>query len=256
MAIKITTDGFLKIEHPKNGRYSVHDMSASLKTDEDYIKFIDMGLFILVIDDAPERPMNSVGSLYFRFEVFGDLLIMSGQELPKNAPVLTTQNSNRSIDVLEAGIIQSVKEVLSTYKQVMSNDGTKTSTTQSTIPSDIPLNMEPSKEKRKKGKVIYHFDPEKEGDVDSNEEEFMKEFYEKAYEVIKNENNIDVSNLVLYEDYEVIIKFTPGKVKKTLMDMINHFSTTEDYEKCATIRDIANNISDITQKEVDDAVQE
>lgn len=250
MALKITTEGYLKIERPIGEIFTVNEMSDLLRTDVDYVKFVDMGTFILVVDGAPERTMNFVGSLYFRFGIFGNLLVISGNEIDKKSPIVSTENTKWAVDELEAGMIKNIKDVLNIYKMVMTNEEQSQ--------SSVPPNAVPAKqtEKKTKGKTVYHFDPEKEGEMSEDELQFTEQFYQNAYKALKHVKNIDVSNIVLYEDYEVIIKFIPGKVKKTINDMINYFSSIEEYEKCAVLRDIVENVKDVSQQDSNNAVQE
>ena len=52
--------------------------------------------------------------------------------------------------------------------------------------------------KKTKGKTVYHFDPEKEGEMSEDELQFTEQFYQNAYKALKHVKNIDVSNIVLY----------------------------------------------------------
>lgn len=248
MALKISTDGFLKIERSSSGIFTIKNISSILKTDSDYIKFIDMGPFILVVDAGPDRPMNSVGSLYFRFSIFGNLLVLTGNELDSKSPIVTENNSKWASQELESGMIQNIKEVLLTYKAVMTSDDSQQ--------SSLPQNVVPAQENKtnKTGKTVYHFDPDGNGKISENEEKFTGDFYQRAFEVIEKASGVDISSLTLYEDYDVIIKFTPGKVKKTIDDMINYFTSTEEYEKCAVLQKTSEHIKDITN--TNNAIQE
>ena len=45
-------------------------------------------------------------------------------------------------------------------------------------------------------------------------------------------------------------------MKKTINDMINYFSSIEEYEKCAVLRDTVENVKDVSQQDSNNAVQE
>ncbi|MCK9574528.1 MAG: hypothetical protein WC979_01340 [Candidatus Pacearchaeota archaeon] len=251
MAVKITVDGYLNVEHPHNERYTIKGVANSLETDEDSIKFADMGTFIIATDMSKERELNSVGSLYFRFAVFGNILIMSARELPEGSPIATAENGKYDIPELEAGIIKSIKNALYLYKQVM-NDDVDAQEEFEKVSNKLKEKIKSTKSE----KTVYQFDPDKEGDIDDNEAEFITTFYTRAFDAIKDRKRIDINKLVLFEDSDVVIKFMPGKVKKTLSDMMTYFSELEDYEKCAVIRDITKKIKDVSQEEINNAVQE
>lgn len=256
MAIKITTDGYLQVERPINKVYSISDIRKSLNTDDDFIKFVDMGSFVLIVDSAPDRKMNSVGSLFFRFGIYGEVLIMSGNELPTDAYIRTTENTKWDIEGLEAGIVKSIKDALRAYQLVMNYDDSLSGTV---VPNDVSVSshvVSDTNSNISSEKKIYLFDPDKDEEIKEDEQQFINAFYESAYESIKNVDNIDPSKIILFEDNKTIIKFAPDKVKKTLNEMIRHFTEYEEYEKCSVIKKISTKIKDITQTDVNNAVQE
>lgn len=252
MAVKISTNGFLKIHRPLLEKFTITDMAELLATDESTIQFVDMGTFVLVVDSAPERTMNSVGSLYFRFPIFGNLLILSIKELHDDAVKQTSENMMYEIDDLEAGLIKSIQDVLTTYKAVMGEE-TDADAATSTQPFQLPQQQVVATAKNKR---VFYYDPDNKDNTTDDEREFIDNFFKHAYDVIKEIKTPHVLDVVLFEDEEAIIKFMPGKVHKTLNLLLNRLIESEEYEKCTEITRVQQLVKDYTENDLDDAIQE
>lgn len=229
MAVKISTDGFLNVHRPLQKNFSIDDMSSIIITDKEKLQFVDIGIFVLVIDCATNRTMNSVGSLYFRFPIFGNLLILSANELPEETLIKTDENSKYTTDELESGIIKSIKDVLTTYKMLMSTN------TKNALNNLQSFDESNSQESYTPTKRIFYFNPDNEGEITKEEESFIETFYLNVFETIKGINHHNIANIKLYEDIDCVIMFMPGMICKTIDNIIDYFTKKEEYEKCAIL---------------------
>lgn len=235
MAIKISTDGILDIIRPINNVFTEDEIAESLGTEKDFVDIIDMGVFVIVVDVATNKSLNTVASLYFRFPVFGSIIAMNGHEIPASSPMVTKENTRYIPEEFEEGFLKSVKDVLETYKDVSNIEKYKEVT-------DIAIESGERKSKtvrkRRVKKTVYYFDPDDPTNgvkLSKEETDFIKEFYHFSYENLEKTKNVEKT--VLYETKDWQIKFMPDKVEKTLTNMMNYFASLEEYERCAIIRD-------------------
>lgn len=219
MAIKLHLNGSINYRKPlSDEKYDKNELALELHTVPENIRFLDMGPFVLVVNEE-EKTLNSVASIYFRFKVNGDVLLIAGKELAESS-FLTEENTKYEIEDVEAGVLKSIKDTILVYQMVMNND---------------PMIPE--------GKSVYYYDPER-NDETPNETEraFTIDFYKSAYETIKKfseiDSNLKLADLVLLEDKDLIIKFPPdiNKIESIFKKIINYFISLEEYEKCEILK--------------------
>jgi hypothetical protein len=222
MAVKIHTNGMMSFRKPLSAeKYSISELAIELETTEQHLRLLDMGPFLLVVDDS-KTEVNSIASIFFRFKVSGTVLLVAGNEC-SDEEFLTAENTKYLPDDVDAGIIKSIKDTCTVYQMVMNNDNGIT---------ESPAT-----------KSVYYYDPEKnEDELGDDEESFTEEFYQSAFTRIKQyseiSNDLKLVDLVLLEDKDLIVKFPPDakKIETIIQKMINYFVSVEEYEKCKLLK--------------------
>jgi len=119
MAVKIEIDGFIKRVKSKGTLFEKKDL---LQIFPNGFQFIDMGVFIVVANDRNiVSNINKVASLFLRYPVYGEILMLSGKELPDSS-IITKENSKFSPRESDDGIINLLQETLITFKAITEED--------------------------------------------------------------------------------------------------------------------------------------
>lgn len=220
MAIKIHIDGTLSSNRPlSSDKYTLDEIAVELDVQKEHVKIEDMGPFILAHSFAGST-VNSIASIYFRYPIFGNTLLIAGNELSIEEH-LTEENTKYEVYDVEAGILKSIKDTMSIYQMVIGEE-TGSKTTQ---------------------KTVYYYDPSINNEkMDATEIEFTIDFYKSAYDVIKKHNEmpngLKLADLTLLEEQDLVVKFPPDekKIVDIIEKMVNYFVSVEEYEKCGFLK--------------------
>lgn len=243
MAVKIEIDGFIKRVKSKGSVFKNKDL---LQVFPDGFQFIDMGVFIVVANDkAVVSNINKVASLFLRYAVYGEILMLSGKELPDSL-FITAENSKFSPKESDDGIINLLQETLITFKAITEEDDNM-------IGRQDNFQHSIFSESKKQLLII---DPNKlKGNIEisetDEEDEFIDQFYKSAFKKLSKRSE-DLNKIILFEEQTYIIKFPTGKVIETLQVMLDHYIETEDYEKSAVIRDVIKENENIDVVEIEE----
>lgn len=243
MAILIENDGKIEKRKPKGFVYDTQDLK---KIFGEYFQLTDMGMFIVVSHDASKTSaLNNVASLFLRYPVYGIVLLISGSELSNDFPIKTKENMKYSSKDFDEGTLNLIQETLMTYQAVMYNE-TKNQGQGQNKEGKILKYKQNDEVKVPPNKYLLIIDPKKLKNQlktigeDSEEAEFNKTFYLSSFDKIKKayENNIKLSKLILFEADEYVISFNKYEIPESLKIMLQFFTETEDFEKCALLRDV------------------
>lgn len=227
MAILIEKSGEVVKKIPENSE--VFNDEEILKIFESGYKFTDMGIFV-VITNAPEIEdgLNEVATLFLRYPVYGNILVLTGQELNSDFDIVTNDNSKNAPREQDEGVLVLLKETLMSFQLVT---GMQSETD----------NIKENETYDKKEKSVMFFDPRKVKTEELTEEDeaFLEDFFESAYQKITKTK--DIPNAILYDGDTYIIKLAKERIEDSLNLMLEYFIEKEAYEKSAKIRDIINN---------------
>lgn len=221
MAVKIHLNGVMNLKKPlSSDKYDLNELAIELQTEIENLNIADMGPFVLITDNL-QKEINSVATIFFRFPVGGDVLLVSGNEIGEKK-YITKENTKYEVTETEAGIIKSIKDTIAIYQMVMDD--------KEIDDSNFP-------------KSIYYYDPDKIVEEENEEEiEFTTEFFNSAYKTIedykrKKSSDLKLADLILLEDHDLVVKFPPNnkKIEKIFKNMIDYFIEQEEYEKCSIL---------------------
>jgi len=237
MAVKIEIEGDIKKIKPKN---IIFDDISLIEIFPNGYQFIDMGLFIVIINDSSViSKMNKIASLFLRYPVYGEILMVSGKELNKNIfKIVTKENTKFNQNDFDEGIVNLLKETIMTFKIITSADENV---------KGQQFNIATNEFYDKKQILALNPNKLRESSQDEEDKKFIIEFYAQAFEQLKIKPK-NLQDIILYDDPFYLIQFTEGRVIETLEIMVEYFIEKEEFEKCAVLRDIIKENKEIDKK--------
>jgi hypothetical protein len=166
--------------------------------------------------------LNELASKFFHIPIYGDILVLSSHELPKEWDLLEDSDSMYTADDIDAGFIKSLSD-MAIFENLY-------------IPYSQPYEPDfvNSFGVQKPQQVEYTYSPEKQV---KNDDEF-KDFLRNAYDYVIS-SAPDFKNFVVYEDELNVVKVNVKKdMLKTIDQMLEIFVEEESYEKAAKLRDL------------------
>lgn len=247
MALKITKDGEILYKRTENGKkFNKSLIAKEINTNLNNIKIINVEYYIIAInklDKNKNNKFNPIASIIMNYEIYGDILVIPGQELDddilKKYPSIIL---NYEPKIIETKFIFTLKETLKVFEKVANYYNINMSFEYNN--NNINANFNDL------SKEIIYFNPDKINlnKIYNNKEikDFIDEIFNsillslKTYFFNKRKNKNKNTDLILFEDNESIIKFTPEKEKitKTLNILMQYFIKKEEYEKCSDIKNI------------------
>ena len=210
MAIKITSDAIVRIVKPLSKQFQLDEINSHVSG---WIEPFKIGpLWVMYKEKSKEEgePFNQVASFFFEVPMYGTVLIVPPKQMPAEWDVIEPTDTLYTSDQIESGFLTSLQQAL-IYNRTVGG-----------LSPDELMNIT-------KEEWIY----EPLNEIDEHSIEFFKKSYQFIIEQPYNEDNI------LYEDEDVIIRtLTPEDRIKTFNQMLDYFVESEDYEKCASIRDL------------------
>jgi hypothetical protein len=210
MAIKITSDAIVRIVRPLSKQFELDEINSHVSG---WIEPFKIGpLWIMYKEKSKEEgeEFNQVASFFFDVAIYGTVLIVPPKQMPTEWDIVEPDDNMYTSDQIESGFLSSLQQAL-IYNRTMGG----------LSPEDF-LNL---------AREEWIYDPTDE--IDEHSIEFFKNSYQYIIDQPHNDENI------LYEDEDVIIRtLTPESRLKTLNQMLDYFVESEDYEKCAAIRDL------------------
>ena len=203
MAVRITTDGKVKVIHPEESFFWENELTSLTSKEHERFR---LGLVWILASINPQGGIvNQIASHFLETRTYGDVLVVPDSQMP-----FTEESGGFGSDLdpsqVDAGIILAIYKIIKDYR----------------LSKEIPKN-----------EFVFKPDGKRTDDVTA--------FYNKAYEyVIKKDFP---STGIMFETFEdVYIVETLEDTRKTLKEMIDLFVDTEEYEKCANLQKVLEKI--------------
>ena len=208
MAILITTESVVKTVSPKNRTFDINDLNNLV---EGWINPVKIGpLWVMYKEDCEDQPLNQIASTVFQVPLRGTVLVVPVQQLPRDWDLMEQTDFDFSGEEVDLGFLVSLQRSLS-ENQV----------------SGVIFDPEFDDEKDE-----WYYDPEIAESQDSTEEFFVSIYPFFAEKV----NYLDK---ILFEDELTLIRVdTLEEMSTVVRQMIDLFERREEYEKCARLKDI------------------
>jgi len=200
MAIKITTESSIKKVNPEKRKFDIDEFDEHVKG---WAEPFEIGSAWVVFSEKRKNAMvNQLATLMFGVPIYGDVLIVPPQQMPKEWDV--EEKVEFSVEDFDNGFLNSVEQTLDFVRQF----------------EDI------------KEEWIYRADA-----IENSEE--IADLFSIAYDFLDKKKFKQIDNNVLYEDDILILKSKSLKDSVHFLEqLLNHFVSTEEYEKCAVLKKV------------------
>jgi hypothetical protein len=202
MAVRITTDGKVKVVHPEDSFFWENDLMSL--TSEEHERFRLGPVWILASSTPKGGTVNQIASYFLEAKAYGDVLVVPDSQMP------FTEESSFDSQIppshVDAGIILAIYKIIKDYR----------------LSKEIPKNE-------------YVYKPS--GKVDDD----VTAFYHKAYEnVIKKDFKETGIMFETFDDVYIVESLSD--MRKTVKEMIDLYVEAEEYEKCAALQRVLDSI--------------
>jgi hypothetical protein len=212
MAVKITTDGYVKTVKPFRSYFNLHDLEEEVGG---MIEPIKIGpVWVIYSEDARKLglPLNKVASFFFEVAIHGSVVVVPPQQLPPEWDIMDENDYIYTSEQVDDGFLISLQRALINSM-------------------NMPLytqNPFPMKEE-------FSFRPPNELAAD---DENTRDFYRQVCDKPINIDKFKKDGIIL-EESEVVIMVKEHTDKIKMIDqMIEFHLETEEYEKCAKLKEI------------------
>jgi hypothetical protein len=223
MAIKLSKEGtVLKVTPHFKQYFDIASMEDAISGWPEPMKIGP--IWVIQNENVLKSPdnLNDLASRFFHIPIYGDVLILSSHELPKEWDLIDDSDLMYTADEIDAGFVKSLSE-MAIFENLY-------------IPYNQPYEPDfiNSAILQKPQQVEYTYSPEKQV---KNDDEF-KEFLRNAYTYVIS-SAPEFKSFVVYEDELNIVKVNAKKdMLKTIDQMLAIFVEDESYEKAAKLRDL------------------
>lgn len=220
MAIKLSKEGKVLKVSPHFRKY--FDISTMEEAVNGWPEPIKIGpIWVIRNESALKSPdnLNDLASRFFHTPIYGDILVLSSHELPKDWDLMEDSDKLYTADEIDAGFVKSLSEM-----NMFENFHT--------LPDELDftnrLNLfEPQR-------IEYTYTPEKQVKDDDEFKDFLRNAYDHVISY-----SPDLKSFIVYEDDTNIVKVKEKKdMLKTIDQMLKIFVEDELYEKAAKLRDL------------------
>lgn len=212
MAVKITTDGIVKMIYPEGRQFTLDEMNSHV---EGWIEPLKIGpIWVVYREKSKEKgdPLNQVASFFFDVAIYGNVFVVPPQQMPEEWELVEEEDEKYTAEQVDTGFLSALQTAL-VFNRVFGES------------EEFPL--------KNFSKQIWSYTPSEE--IDESSIKFFEKAYESIVKIRKDNDNI------LFEDDETIIRTTTPEDKvKTIKQMIDHFVEVEEYEKCAELQKLVN----------------
>ncbi len=198
MAVKITSESGIKKISPENCKFDIDEFDKHVNG---WAEPFEIGNAWVVFSERKKNAsVNQIATLMFGFPMYGDVLVVPPQQMPKEWDIKKTFDF--SVEDFDNSFLYSIEETLNFVRQF----------------EDV--------------KEEWIYTP---GAVEPNEDTTL--LFLSAYEYLVNTDFSFLKENILYED-EMIILISKSE-KDTihfLNQLLNYFVELEEYERCAIIK--------------------
>jgi hypothetical protein len=225
MAVLITSESIVKLVNPKGVRFDIAELNDIV---EGWIEPFKIGpLWIMHSEDSKKYDQNEIASTIFQISLRGKVLVVPVQQLPKEWDLMNPEDEKYTGEEVDMGFLLSLHKTLvnrnlASENAIYSPDGS------------MFFNDRRTKE-------IWTYDPREDEDI---EEETARNFLkEKVYPFLVRSKKKQLKDMLLFEDDEIIVKVsTIDDFLYTINRIIQVYVEEEEYEKCAQLQKIAEQI--------------
>lgn len=215
MAIKITSDAIVRTVKPALQQFSLNELNDHV---DGWIEPLKIGpIWVMYREKAKENgePPNQLASFFFDVAMHGAVMIVPPQQMPSEWELMEDTDYRYSSDQIDSGFLSALHQALVLNRFI-----------------DIP----DADELTSFMKEEWSYQPSDE--ISDNE----KDFFRKVYDTIIKQK-LKKEDTVLFEDDDVIVKTETNEDRiKALQQMIDYFVEEEEYEKCAKLLQVKENI--------------
>jgi hypothetical protein len=214
MAVKITSDGIVKIAAPEGFQFNLDELNSHV---DGWIEPLKIGpVWVMYREKSKEsgEPLNQVASFFFDVPMYGTVLVVPPQQMPTEWEIMEPSDYKWSSEQIDTGFLTALKNSLLQYK----------------IMNEVLRGMGEEVDKKNPFKEEWAFRPTDEIDDD------LKEFFRKSYDsIVAQEKPAD--DTLLFEDDNIIVRTLNKEDRhKAIEQMIQYFVEEEEYEKCAKLK--------------------
>jgi len=216
MAVKIGTDDILRMVRPNSYKFTLDELNNGVNG---FIEPIKMGpLWVMYSEEAKinGEPLNKVASFFFDVAIYGTVLVVPPHQLPSEWDLMEPEDYRYTADDIDSGFLKSLQDAL-VYSRAFG----------------IKFDEDEIKNEGMFFNPVETWDycPSKSQEIDND----VIIFFNKSYEyMIKNSIK---NNVVLFED-NIKVTVKPEEFDLFIDQMINYYISIEEYEKCAKIKHI------------------
>ena len=223
MAIKLSKDGLVLKIAPHFKQY--FDISAMEDAINGWPEPMKIGpIWVIQSENTLKSPdnLNELASQFFHTPIYGDILVVSSHELPKDWDLLEDSDRMYTADEIDAGFMKSLSEMaIFENMYIPYNEPYEPYFVNSSVSQSIQ-------------KVEYTYSPDK----CVNYDEEFKQFLRNAYDYVVL-TPTEFKTLIVYEDEINIVRVKEKTdMIKTINQMMDLFVEDESYEKAAKLRDL------------------
>ena len=219
MAIKITTDSIVKMIRPASRQFNIQDLNNHVSG---FIEPVKLGPVWLMYDEKAKskgEPLNEVASFFFDVAIHGTALIVPPQQLPSDWDLMEPEDYKFTANEVDNGVLMTLQNAL-IHKRVFGAPGPDE------MSDRFQNSLLPIEE--------WTYKPNEESDST----EHTAEFFDKVFMHIKEKPN-DIKKNILLSDKAVMVTVETEKDRiDTINQMIDHYISLEEYEKCTFLRDV------------------
>lgn len=222
MAIKITAEGLVQTIQPFRSYYDLKDLEDTVGGMIEPVKIGPVWVIYSESSKTKKELLNEVASFFFDVAMYGTVLVVPPQQLPLDWDIMDENDYKYTSEQVEEGFL------ISLQRSLIEN-------------MNMPiLRTQNGNQFNYKEEFTYRPPNEYESD-DLQTKEFYHQICEKPIDIIK----LKTEGIIL-EEKNVIIRIKEHADKLKLFDqMIACYLETEDYEKCASLRNLKQELVEV-----------
>lgn len=218
MAIKIDTESSVRVIRPTSKTFTLEELNDCI---DGFIEPIKIGPVWVMYDEKAKEsgePKNKVASFFFNVALYGVVLIVPPQQLPKEWDLMSDADRRYTPDDIDSGVLLSLQSALMNVR-VFGAPGKQ-------YIDDLSDRFLPQEE--------YTYSPKAGATIDEN----TQDFYDKVYDYIVQNPEQFKKNIAMSSS-TLLVKLSNDDDRKLLVNqMIDFFLTQEAYEKCAILKKV------------------
>jgi len=223
MAILITSEAIVRTVSPKQSKFGIDDLNDII---EGWIEPVKVGpLWIMYKEGSKTEPLNELASLVFNMPLHGKVLVVPVQQLPSDWDLMEPEDFKYSGEEVDVGFLLSLQSLLM-QKKLFDDQG---------------IMYSPD------GSAIFDFGPKEEWTYDPNVNEqddvATRDFLKSVYPYLATKESAELKGGVIFEDEGLIVRVQNIKdLTLAINQMIDMYVEEEEYEKCAHLQKIINDL--------------